>query len=91
MRKHLTAQCRTRTGGVHQIHILDLSAAGCLVERRMVRMDERDRLLIKLPGLAYLAASVVWIEEDQAGLLFEEPLYAPVLEHLQHRFVEAEV
>ncbi len=87
MRKYFTAQCRTRRGGVHDVHVLDISAAGLMVDKRAVRMDEGDRLLIKLPGLAWLPVSVLWMEDSQAGLLFEEPLYAPVLEHLQQCFV----
>ena len=90
MRKYFTAQCRTIRGGVHEIHVLDLSAAGCLVEKRLVKMDQGDRLLIKLPGLRYLTTTVAWAEEGQAGLVFEDPLYGPVLEHLQRRFHDVE-
>jgi len=66
---------------------MDISAAGLMVDKRAVKMEQGDRLLFKLPGLAWLAVTVLWIEDAQAGLLFEEPLYAPVLEHLQQCFV----
>lgn len=87
MRKYFTAQCRTRRGGVHEVHVLDISAAGLMVNKRAVQMDEGDRLLIKLPGLAWLPLSVLWIEDARAGLLFEQPIYAAVLERLQQCFV----
>ena len=87
MRKYFIAQCRTRRGGVHEVYVLDISAAGLMVDKRTVKMGEGDRLLVKLPGLAYLPVSVLWVEDARAGLLFEEPLYGPVLEHLQQCFV----
>ena len=87
MRKYFTAQCRTRRGVVLEVHVLDISAAGLMVDKRTAKMEEGDRLLIKLPGLAYLPVSVLWMEDARVGLLFEEPLYAPVLEHLERCFV----
>jgi len=87
VRKYFIAQCRTRRGGVHEVYVLDISAAGLMVDKRTVKMGEGDRLLVKLPGLAYLPVSVLWVEDARAGLLFEEPLYGPVLEHLQQCFV----
>jgi hypothetical protein len=87
VRKYFTAQCRTRRGGVHEVRVLDISTAGLMVDKRAVQMEEGDRVLIKLPGLAWLPLSVLWIEDARAGLLFEEPLYAAVLEHLQQCIV----
>jgi len=72
---------------VHDIHVLDISAAGLMVDKRTVKMDEGDRLLVKLPGLAYRPVSVLWVEDERAGVLFEEMLYGPVLEHLERCFL----
>ena len=85
-RKYLTAQCRTPRGGMNEVHILDLSEVGCLIDKRMIPMSEGDRILIKMEGLAFLPSSVLWVEENDAGLAFEQPLYGPVLEHLNRCF-----
>lgn len=87
MSKYLTAQCRSRNGGVNEIQVLDLSEAGCMINKRMLFMEPGDRVLIKMEGLTYLPSSVLWVEEEEAGLAFEQPLYGPVLEHLQQCFV----
>jgi hypothetical protein len=49
-------------------------------------MSEGDRVLIKMGNLAALPANVVWVEDDEAGLAFEQPLYGPVIEHLMVQF-----
>jgi hypothetical protein len=36
-----------------------------------------------MDGLSYLPASVIWVEDDRAGIMFEELLYEPVLAELQ--------
>lgn len=79
----VTAQCRLSNGGVHNIQVLDISEAGCLIDRRMLRLQDKDRVLIKLPDLAYQGATVLWVEDDRAGLGFEQPLYGAVLSHLK--------
>ena len=79
----LTIQCRGRSGASLELEVLDISLAGCLVERRAWSANTGDRVLVKLPGLAYQSAEVVWVEDNQAGVAFEELLYEPVLEHLR--------
>ncbi|WEK48260.1 MAG: PilZ domain-containing protein [Candidatus Andeanibacterium colombiense] len=80
----LMAKCRTsRTGGVVDLEVLDLSPIGCMVDRRAWGARTDDRVLIKLDGLAYLPATVVWVEDDRAGIMFEELLYEPVLARLR--------
>ena len=44
-------------------------------------------MLIRLADLGFMPASVIWVEDRHAGLLFENELYEPVLEHLQRSFV----
>ncbi len=87
MSRYLLAKCRSRSGGVNEIQILDLSEAGCMINKRMLPMEPGDRVLIKMEGLTYLPSSVLWVEDGEAGLAFEQPLYGPVLEHLQRSFV----
>ena len=88
MTGQLTARCRQSTGGVSEIEILDINEAGCLVHKGRMRMANGDRLLIKLPGLEHMAAYVAWVEDEQAGFTFEQPLYGPVLRHLLERLGE---
>ena len=53
-----------------------------MVERQAFSAKPEDRVLIKLPGLSFQPATVVWIEDDKVGIAFEAPLYEAVLEHL---------
>lgn len=84
--KFIPARCRTSSGKVSDIAILDLSVAGCLVDTRSLLFRPEERVLVKLPGLGFLPAHVIWAENERAGLEFEELLYEPVLEHLQRSF-----
>jgi hypothetical protein len=54
-----------------------------MVDRRGWSAAPGDRTLMKLPGLSYQPATVIWVEDSKAGLTFEELLYEPVLAHLQ--------
>lgn len=64
------------------VAVHDISVAGCLVSLNGLGGDVGDRVLIQPPGLSYLAATVLWVDEDKVGLEFEHPLYEPVLVHL---------
>lgn len=79
----LKALCRSRTGRIHEVHVLDLSEAGCLINKRMVKLEDDERVLIKLTTLAYQAARVIWVEDGRAGLEFDNMLHSAVLAHLQ--------
>lgn len=60
-----------------------------MIEKRMLSLQPGDRMLLKLSGLTYMPTTILWVEEDEAGLAFEQPLYGPVLAHLRRSFVEA--
>jgi len=79
----LKATCRLANRSVGEFVVLDISAAGCMVERRAWTLKAEDRLLIKLPGLEYQTASVVWCDDENAGIAFENLLYEPVLLRLR--------
>lgn len=82
--KPLMAKCRSsRTGGVVELEVLDLSPVGCMVDRKAWTARVNDRVLVKLSGLSYQPASVVWVEDDRAGIMFEAMLYEPVLARLR--------
>lgn len=83
----LVSRMRSRTGRVNEVNVMDLSLAGCLIEKQALVIRLAERILIKLPGLRYLPAHVAWIEDRHAGLVFEEQLYEPVLNHVVKSFM----
>ena len=78
----LFAKCRSRNGLIVELQVLDISPLGCMVDRRTWAVRQEDRVLIKFPELAFLAATGLWVESDKAGMVFEQPLYEPVLDHM---------
>jgi len=87
--RQLTGYCRTRIGGAVSIQIFDVSIAGCIFDRRASIMTCGQRVLIKLPGLSYLAAKVAWIDDNLVAVSFEHPLYEPVLKHIMRYYAVA--
>lgn len=85
--RYLPAHLRLRTGRVNEVRIVDLSIAGCLIERQAMALCQGDSLLVRLPGLSYMRATVVWIEDYVAALELEETLHDAVYEHLRASFV----
>ena len=79
----LKAKLRNARGGMTDIAILDLSAAGCMIDVRGTGLKQNDRVLLKLEGLEFLPSFVLWIEDNNAGLAFERILSESVYEHLQ--------
>lgn len=81
----LTAKIRNARGGMTELAILDLSAAGCMIDSRGVGLNQNDRVLVKLEGLEFQPAYVLWIEDDKAGIAFERLLNETVYDHLRSR------
>ncbi|QUL37562.1 PilZ domain-containing protein [Erythrobacter sp. JK5] len=77
-----SALVRYRTRRKMEMEVLDIGAGGCLVDARGWSVKPGEKVSVKLPNLAFVAANVVWIENSRAGIAFEEPLYGPTLEHL---------
>jgi PilZ domain len=84
----LPARLRRSNGTSADIEVLDVSLAGCLIDRRALPLLVDDRVLLRLADLSFMPATVIWIEEQEAGLVFETELYEPVLEHLKRSFVK---
>ncbi|NVE95037.1 PilZ domain-containing protein [Altererythrobacter lutimaris] len=76
------AEVRYHSGRKLQLPVLDISLGGCMVDARAWSIRPGETISIKLPGLNYQPAEVVWNEDERAGIAFEEPLYEPTLEHL---------
>jgi hypothetical protein len=85
----LLAKCRFQSGTTADLEVLDLSHGGCMVDRKRVVAEPGARVLVTLPGLASQAAQVVWVEDEHAGIAFEQPLHEAVLEHLWQRLSAA--
>lgn len=84
----LPARLRRGNGSTNNIEVLDISLAGCLIERRALSLAVDERVLLRLADLSFMPATVVWIEEQDAGLVFETELYEPVLAQLKRGFVQ---
>lgn len=77
-----TAKCRTKSGMMADIRVLDLSIVGCMVAREALAFEEGGRVLIRLPGLEFMPSKVLWIEEGLVGIEFERDLHDAVYERL---------
>lgn len=75
----LTVTCRLPSRALGEFAVLDISLAGCMIERRAWTLKDGERLLVKLPGLEFQPATVVWTDEEHAGIAFESLLYEPIL------------
>lgn len=80
--KFIVAKCRLKSGTVGGIIVLDLSIAGCMIDRCAMAFTAGQRLLIKLPGLEYIPANVLWVDGDRVGMEFERHLHEAVRAHL---------
>jgi len=74
---------RLRSGGKIDLPVLDISPIGCMVDRRGWSPQPDDRVLVQLDGLGFQPATVVWIEDEQAGIAFEQLLHEVILEQLK--------
>lgn len=81
-RPFIRAKCRLKSGMVADIDVLDLSIAGCMVERKAISFEEGTRVLVRLPGLEYMPSQVLWNEGGLVGLEFERDLHDAVFENL---------
>ena len=78
-----SALVRYRTRMKMEMDILDIGAGGCMLDARGWSAKPGEQVSVKLPELAFVPAKVIWIENSRAGIAFDEPLYGPILEHLE--------
>lgn len=76
------AEVRYRSGQRLKMPVLDISLGGCMVDALSWPAKPGEMVSIRLPGLQFAPAEVIWNEDGRAGIAFEEPLYEPTLEHL---------
>lgn len=81
----LAAQCRTQSGMRDSGSISDISAEGCCVTTKSLFFRVGTRVVIRPDGIEGLTGVVRWIEGERAGVEFDAPLYAAVVDHLAAR------
>lgn len=80
--RKLQVKCRFKAGNTVDLDVLDLSPGGCLVDLKRWGAEVGERVLVKLPGLSFQPASIAWVEDEQAGIAFEQVIHEAVLDHL---------
>ena len=61
------------------VAVVDLSQGGCGIETSAY-LEAGARVWLKLPGLQSWPARVAWVDGVRAGLQFDNPLHAAVVE-----------
>lgn len=79
-RQWVRMKCRARSGRSADMNVLDISAGGAMVEYHGWSAQVGERVLATLPGLEPQPATLVWTEDQKAGIAFETPLHETVLE-----------
>ena len=85
----MKARVRLKSGSKIDLPVLDISPIGCMVDRRGWSPQPDDRVLVQLEGLGFQPAEVVWVEDDRAGIAFEQLLHEVVLEKLKDTLARA--
>ena len=83
----LPARCRAHRSLNADVVLSDLTAEGCCIFTKNIFLRVGERVVIRPESLEGLPAIVRWVYRHQAGVEFEQPLYGPVAEHLQQRYV----
>ncbi|MFB0612550.1 PilZ domain-containing protein [Aurantiacibacter poecillastricola] len=79
-REWVRMKCRARSGRTAEMKVLDISAGGTMVEYHGWSAQPGERILATLPGLEPQPATLVWAEDERAGIAFEVPLHETVLD-----------
>lgn len=82
----LPARCRSRSGFADQVVISDLSEGGCRIDSLGLILGVGDMVVVRPEGLEGQTGVIRWIKGHSAGVEFDRPLYAPVVEHLHRTF-----
>lgn len=82
----MPAQCRTQSGMRDSGEISNISTAGCCVTTPGLFIRVGSRIVIRPDGMEGLTGVVRWTEGNQAGVEFDTPLYAPIVDHLSERY-----
>ncbi|WP_374526799.1 PilZ domain-containing protein [Novosphingobium sp.] len=83
----LPAKCRSRSGFVDQVIISDISDGGCRIDSLGIVFHVGDMVVVRPQALEGLCGVIRWIKDHSAGIEFDRPLYAPVVEHLHRTYL----
>lgn len=78
----MAVQCRTHAGLRDTGEISDISTEGCCVRTRGLLFRVGTRVVLKPQGMEGFTGIVRWVSGDLAGVEFDRPMYAPILDHL---------
>ncbi len=82
----MAARCRSSTGLSDEGWLEDISAQGCCLVTRVICFRIGSRIIIRPEGLEGVTGVVRWISAAKAGIEFDSPLYAPIVEHLWNTY-----
>ena len=68
----------------YRVELFDLSVHGCCLSPP-VRLEQGDRLSLRLPQLAAMPAKVAWADGWMAGVRFDHPFHPAVYDHVARR------
>lgn len=74
-------QCRVE-GRSFLAALYNVSITGCMIEIPMNRVSPGDRVYIKAEGNIRMAGLVIWQDERNAGVRFDQPLHEAVVRFL---------
>ena len=76
------ARCLTAWGRIEAIMLTDVSAQGCCITATHKPLDRGARVIIRTAALLGASGVVRWTENLSAGVEFDSPLPASILQHL---------
>ena len=84
----LPARCRTLSGFIDDVVIRDLSPEGCRIMSFALSVRPGAKVVLRPEHMEGLCGTVRWVCAHEAGIEFERPLYAPVVEHLHRKYAD---
>lgn len=68
------------SGKTHAMFFSQISASGCRIAEEGCALEPGDRIEIALGPVDEVTATVRWARDNLAGVEFDEPLDAPIVE-----------
>lgn len=87
----MAAQCRTQSGLRDRGQISNISAEGCCVSTDRLYLQAGARIVIRPEGMEGLTGVVRWVDGNRAGVEFDAPLYAPIVDHLAAQYSDGKL
>lgn len=85
----MRATGRLRGGSKVVLEVLDISLAGCMIDSPAWSPKIGDSLLVKFDGLEAMPGEVVWVDQRNAGIVFEQLLHEAVFQRLDRSMPHA--